>query len=90
VSAKKGAGPRAGLQAAPDVHEALSQVRSEARRPPGPRVALDSGEEARALTRPAMTLARAEPRIQLTRQITRASRRWLHLSSRRRTGDSFL
>ncbi len=51
---------------------------------------LDDREEARVLTRPAMTLARAEVRARLARQVAHAWRRWLHPSSGRRAGDSFL
>jgi hypothetical protein len=39
---------------------------------------LDSGEEARALTWPAMTVARAALRARLVPQVARARRRWLH------------
>ena len=37
-----------------------------------------------------MTLARAEVRARLTRQVAWARRRWLHPTSGRRAGDSFL
>jgi len=51
---------------------------------------LDPGEDARAVIRPAMTLARAALRARLARQVARARRRWLHPSSGRRGGDGFL
>jgi len=51
---------------------------------------LEPGEDARALTRPAMTLARAALRARLDRQVARARRRWLHPSSGRRAGEPFL
>jgi hypothetical protein len=51
---------------------------------------LNTSEEARAVTRPAMTLARAALRARLARQVAHAHRRWLHPSSRRQTGDRFL
>jgi hypothetical protein len=51
---------------------------------------LAPGEDPRALTRPAMTLARAEVRARLAGQVARARRRWFHPSSGRRAGDSFL
>jgi hypothetical protein len=50
---------------------------------------LEPGEDARALTRPAMTLARAALRARLGRQVARAWRRWLHPSSGRRAGEPF-
>ena len=46
--------------------------------------------EARALERPAMTLARGQLRAQLTGRVHRAYWRWLHPTSGRRPGDSFL
>jgi hypothetical protein len=51
---------------------------------------LDTAEEARAVTRPAMTLARAVLRARLARQVARAHRRWLRPGSRRRADDRFL
>ena len=51
---------------------------------------LDPGEDARALTRPAMALARAALRARLDRQVTRARCRWLHPSNKRRAGERFL
>ena len=51
---------------------------------------LDTGEEARALTRPAMALARDALRARLARQVAHAHRRWRHPSSGRRAGESFL
>jgi hypothetical protein len=51
---------------------------------------LQAGEDPRALVRPAMTLARAEPRTRLERLIVRARRRWLHPTSGRRPGERFL
>jgi hypothetical protein len=51
---------------------------------------LQPGEDPRALVRPAMTLARAELRERLERLVARARRRWLHPTSGRRPGDSFL
>jgi hypothetical protein len=50
---------------------------------------LDTDEEAPALVRPAMTLARAELRGWLARQVARARRRWRHPSSGHRAGESF-
>ena len=47
-------------------------------------------EEARSLTRPAMTYVRGQLRGRLTAQIARAHRRWLHPTSGRRSGDQFL
>jgi hypothetical protein len=43
-------------------------------------------EEARSLTRPAMTYVRG----QLTARLGRAYQRWLHPTSGRRPGDRFL
>jgi hypothetical protein len=51
---------------------------------------LKPGEDQRALTRPAMTLARAELRQRLAHLVARARRRWLHPSSGRQAGDRFL
>ena len=47
-------------------------------------------EEARSLTRPAMTYVRGQLRGRLTARIARAHRRWLHPTSGRRPGDQFL
>jgi len=47
-------------------------------------------EEARALARPAMTYVREQLRDRLSRQISRQHLRWLHPTSRRQPGDSFL
>jgi hypothetical protein len=49
-----------------------------------------SFEEARSLTRPAMTYVRGQLRGRLTTRIARAHRRWLHPISGRRSGDQFL
>jgi hypothetical protein len=51
---------------------------------------LELGEDARALSRPAMTLARAALRARLGRQVARARCRWLHPSSGQRAGEPFL
>ena len=51
---------------------------------------LQPGEDPRALTRPAMTLARAELRTRLARLVARARRRWLHPTSGRQAGERFL
>jgi hypothetical protein len=51
---------------------------------------LQPGEDPRALVRAAMTLARAELRERLERLVARARRHWLHPTSGRRPGDSFL
>jgi hypothetical protein len=51
---------------------------------------LEPGEDPRALTRPAMTLARAELRTRLERLVAQARRRWLHPTSGRRLGERFL
>ena len=51
---------------------------------------LEPGEDARALTRPAMPLARAVLRARLDRQVARARCRWRHPSSGRRAGEPFL
>ncbi len=56
----------------------------------GLRFPLQSGEDPRAPTRPALTLARAGLRERLARQVARAHRRWLHPTSGRRPGDTFL
>jgi len=47
-------------------------------------------EEARSLTRPAMTYVRAQLRGRLTARLGRVHRRWLHPTSGRRLGDRFL
>jgi hypothetical protein len=47
-------------------------------------------EEARALARPAMTIVRGQLRARLAGRVQRAYWRWLHLTSGRRTGDTFL
>ena len=47
-------------------------------------------EEARSLTRPAMTYVRGQLRGRLTARLGRAYRRWLHPTSGRRPGDRFL
>jgi hypothetical protein len=47
-------------------------------------------EEARSLTRPAMTFVRGRLRGRLTARIARVHRRWLHPTSGRRPGDRFL
>jgi hypothetical protein len=49
-----------------------------------------SSEEARALVRPAMTIMRRQLRAQLVGRVQRASCRWLHPTSGRRPGDTFL
>jgi hypothetical protein len=49
-----------------------------------------SAEEARALARPAMTHVREQLRGRLAREISRQYLRWLHPTSRRRPGESFL
>jgi hypothetical protein len=48
-----------------------------------------SFEEARSLTRPAMTYVRAQLRGRLTARLARAYRRWLHPTSGRQPGDQF-
>jgi hypothetical protein len=48
-----------------------------------------SFEEARSLTRPAMTYVRGQLRGRLTARIARAHRRWLHPTSGRQPGDRF-
>jgi hypothetical protein len=47
-------------------------------------------EEARSLTRPAMTYIRGQLRGRLTARLGRVHRRWLHPTSGRRPGDRFL
>jgi hypothetical protein len=47
-------------------------------------------EEARSLTRPAMTHVRGQLRGRLTARLARVHRRWLHPTSGRRLGDRFL
>jgi hypothetical protein len=47
-------------------------------------------EEARSLTRPAMTYVRGQLRGRLTARLARAHRRWLHPTSGRQPGDRFL
>jgi hypothetical protein len=49
-----------------------------------------SFEEARSLTRPAMTYVRGQLRGRLTARLARVHRRWLHPTSGRRAGDRFL
>jgi hypothetical protein len=49
-----------------------------------------SAEEARALARPAMTYLREQLRGQLAGEISRQYLRWLHPTSRRRPGETFL
>jgi hypothetical protein len=49
-----------------------------------------SFEEARSLTRPAMTYVRGQLRGRLTARLARIHRRWLHPTSGRRAGDRFL
>jgi hypothetical protein len=46
-------------------------------------------EEARSLSRPAMTYVRAQLRGRLTARLARAQRRWLHPTSGRQPGDVF-
>jgi hypothetical protein len=48
-----------------------------------------SFEEARSLTRPAMTSVRGQLRGHLTARLARAHRRWLHPTSGRRPGERF-
>jgi hypothetical protein len=48
-----------------------------------------SFEEARSLTRPAMTYVRGQLRGRLTARLARVRRRWLHPTSGRRPGDRF-
>jgi hypothetical protein len=47
-------------------------------------------EEARSLTRPAMTYVRGQLRGRLTARLARVHRRWLHPTSGRQPGDRFL
>jgi hypothetical protein len=47
-------------------------------------------EEARSLTRPAMTYVRSQLRGRLTARLGRVHRRWLHPTSGRRPDDRFL
>jgi hypothetical protein len=47
-------------------------------------------EEARSLTRPAMTYVRSQLRSRLTARIVRVHRRWLHPTSGRQPGNRFL
>jgi hypothetical protein len=49
-----------------------------------------SFEEARSLTRPAMTHVRGQLRGRLTARLARAHRRWLHPTSGRRPDDRFM
>jgi len=49
-----------------------------------------SADEARALARPAMSYVREQLRARLTREISRQYLRWLHPTSRRRPGETFL
>jgi hypothetical protein len=49
-----------------------------------------SFEEARSLTRPAMTYVRGQLRDRLTARLARIHRRWLHPTSGRQPGDRFL
>jgi hypothetical protein len=46
-------------------------------------------EEARSLTRPAMTNVRAQLRGRLTTRLDRVHRRWLHPTSGRQPDDRF-
>jgi hypothetical protein len=46
-------------------------------------------EEARSLTRSAMTYVRGQLRGRLTARLARAHRRWLHPTSGRQPGDRF-
>jgi hypothetical protein len=48
-----------------------------------------SFEEARSLTRPAMTYVRDQLRGRLSARLARAHRRWLHPTSGRQPGDQF-
>jgi hypothetical protein len=56
----------------------------------GLELGLGPDEDARALTRPAMMLARASLRARLDRQVARARCRWLHPSSGHRAEEPFL
>jgi hypothetical protein len=49
-----------------------------------------SFEEARSLTRPAMTYVRGQLRGRLAARLARAHRRWLHPTSGRQPDDQFL
>ena len=49
-----------------------------------------SFEEARSLTRPAMTYVRGQLRGRLAARLARVHRRWLHPTSGRRAGERFL
>jgi hypothetical protein len=49
-----------------------------------------SFEEARSLTRPAMTYVRGQLRGRLTARLAHIHRRWLHPTSGRRPDDRFL
>jgi hypothetical protein len=49
-----------------------------------------SAEEARALARPAMGYVREQLRARLAREVSRRYLRWLHPTSCRRPGESFL
>jgi hypothetical protein len=49
-----------------------------------------SFEEARSLTRPAMTYVRGQLRGRMTARLARIHRRWLHPTSGRQPGDRFL
>ena len=49
-----------------------------------------TGDEALALKRPAMTYVREQLRQRLARHVRRTWRRWLHPTSGRRPGDTFL
>jgi hypothetical protein len=65
--------------------------RSLARRPrQGLELSRVSAEEARALGRPPMGYLREQLRDRLAREISRQYLRWLHPTSRRRPGESFL
>ena len=56
----------------------------------GPQVDDLDFEEARSLTRPAMTYVRGQLRGRLTARLGRLHRRWLHPTSGRRPDDRFL
>jgi hypothetical protein len=56
----------------------------------GLEVPLEADEEAQAVTRPAMTLARAALRVRLAQQVAHAHCRWRHPGSQRGAGDRFL
>jgi hypothetical protein len=49
-----------------------------------------NAEEARSLARPAMTYVREQLRVRLAGEVSRQYLRWLHPTSRRRPGDTFL